>query len=403
MDFIIEKLVYRRVWRSLFTYCGWLLALLLLGHCSQKDDEEEPDPNADHVLASPSPEASSRDASSLPMDLGIPIYTGSADKICAGEEFADANGGRHVGTRNCDGTTQTDVNLVASNILAGVTIFGVTGNVTATPNLCTADGQIGCVTKSDFPSMHITPDIGDHIRIGKTLGGVSGRIKFCRSSARLGPVSVIEGSEFFNTLPIINEGQPTPFLAGLDAYDTVDDRNGYIAGLVLPGGNPSDMPFGSDYFCDATDWKPLASDGVTVLDSSAGCQNAAEPCMLRDPQTRIIWTRVNPSGTNTPLSWRDAALACMRLSYGQVTGSWRVPTMKDLLQATIDGMAHLFERYTAFNPFNLLELWSATSPADLNLNPGAYGFAYRIDGHAYSRLQPKASTKGWLCVHDDIP
>lgn len=80
----------------------------------------------------------------------------------------------------CDGTEATGTftpvdttNLLAQNVRAGVTINGTLGTLTPSPDLCTKDGEQGCVTSSDFPSV-LAAGLSAKLLTGQQAGGTFG-------------------------------------------------------------------------------------------------------------------------------------------------------------------------------------------------------------------------------------
>jgi hypothetical protein len=66
-------------------------------------------------------------------------------------------------------------NITASNIKSGVTIFGVTGNLTVESHSdCATDGATGCVATADYKAVDMTKLVEGNVKDGVTIAGVTG-------------------------------------------------------------------------------------------------------------------------------------------------------------------------------------------------------------------------------------
>jgi len=72
--------------------------------------------------------------------------------------------------------------LVAQNIKAGVTLFGVSGSINGIPATCVADGVENCVTTNVYKSASIT-GLASKILSGESVAGVSGNVVLPATSA----------------------------------------------------------------------------------------------------------------------------------------------------------------------------------------------------------------------------
>lgn len=80
-------------------------------------------------------------------------------------EFWDATGARH--------TVKGDADLKADNILSGVTIFGIAGNLTKQPLACSLKLE-GCLTTATYPSYDPSVVHPSVIKNGTTIGKMTG-------------------------------------------------------------------------------------------------------------------------------------------------------------------------------------------------------------------------------------
>lgn len=141
-----------------------------------------------------------------------PIMTVSASEVCASVKFYDAAGVLREGTKACssssaladcsaDGQTDCravadfpavdkDAKLVATNLLAGVTIAGVAGTVVPKPADCATDGETGCVTVAAFKAAKMANftavDIRDAVVIAGVTGTLSGAPASCSADGETG-------------------------------------------------------------------------------------------------------------------------------------------------------------------------------------------------------------------------
>jgi hypothetical protein len=90
----------------------------------------------------------------------------SAVRGAAAFEWFDQTGARYTRTGDTD--------LVASNVRTNVDIFGVTGTVVEVPNVCTSDGEVGCVTSLSYKSAAMANVTAGNVRNGVTIAGVTG-------------------------------------------------------------------------------------------------------------------------------------------------------------------------------------------------------------------------------------
>ena len=93
--------------------------------------------------------------------IGIPLIVyGIAKKRRAANRLSAAWDSRDLG--------------VSFALLNGITIAGISGNVTASPANCSTDGATGCVTVDGFKSADMTRVTAANIKSGITVAGVAG-------------------------------------------------------------------------------------------------------------------------------------------------------------------------------------------------------------------------------------
>jgi hypothetical protein len=226
----------------------------------------------------------------------LPIITLTEPEVCSEYQYYDITGALKTGTRGCAAASLTDNDRIS----------GTTS--TARP-YCWRDGQTDCVTTDRFKSADTDPLAISSwdIRYGKMLGGIRGRLKFCKNSANLG----------------VFDESTSPAIFGVDKYDTIDDDNNGERGL------PEEIPFGLEDFCDASAWSAGGIDSTTM---TGYCNDADDQCTYQDMLTGLIWSEAAP----VPVTWLDALVFCT----GTISGysDWRLPTLKELNQAAIDGI-----------------------------------------------------------------
>ncbi len=137
-----------------------------------------------------------------------PVYAALPADICSPTKFYDAQGSLQTGTRNCtipptctaDGqsgcvtTTQylsADTNGLAAKIASGMTVAGITGiaGVESHSN-CTTDGGLGCVTVSAYPAAKLSNFTAANIQSGVTVAGIAGSLANCAADGATNCVAV---------------------------------------------------------------------------------------------------------------------------------------------------------------------------------------------------------------------
>jgi hypothetical protein len=213
-------------------------------------------------------------------------------------EWWDSSGARHAGTGDAD--------LAAAKIKDGVDVFGTIGSY-GPP--CALDGESGCLTGARYKAADTDASaISDRdVRAGKTFGGITGKMKYCKNIARVTPVQLFDNVA-------------APAVAGLDVFDTVDDLQNFAPALA------PDAPFGADFACTAADWDDVTADGA--------CDSPADACAFKDLNTGMTWSEVQP----TTEDWEGAITLCDGLTFAG-RSDWRLPTQKELYQVFVNGLS----------------------------------------------------------------
>lgn len=213
---------------------------------------------------------------------------------------------------------------LAAKVLTGNSVAGIAGSAVPAPSNCAADGATNCKAVTGFPATDAAAYSTWDVRSAKTIGGVVGSLKLCKSAARNA-----------------SEVTTAPASGSLDVYDTIDDYGG--------GTFPTLNAFTaiSGQICDATNWEDLTADGA--------CDNAADDCLYRDRLTGLTWAEPTAGSTYT---WSSAMSYCDGSTFaGQ--NDWRPPTQKEAMQAYVDGIYSLH----ASGVFSIgsSNYWSATT------------------------------------------
>ena len=222
-----------------------------------------------------------------------------------------------------DGSRQTgagDSDITASNVVTGVTIFGVSGSVPQAQ--CNAGTEGPCEADTACRWTGSTCEINPwHIRTGITIAGQAGEIKAnCRNRA--------DGAIFdADSMPPGTLG--TTAGSTIHWWDTIDYFRNDSDSLpqTLPSGWSSEHMCGKELFSDQT------ADGA--------CDSDADDCMIRDEVTGLIWSESFPqtgvAATDTTDDWSDAVAHCDGLTFGG-RSDWRLPTQLELMRVYEHGI-----------------------------------------------------------------
>lgn len=336
--------------------------------------------------------------------LAADLSTIDARHILAGRSIAGVSGSLNLddlytyctrdGQRDCRaqaGYVAINASLVdPSAIKAGVTIAGVAGTlVYPTKALCSASKTGNCKISSGgaFTAVDADQLKAEHIRKGKTIGGVTGIYPSAAAPLPYGSLPNLTagtlnqqlqssgGFQFYDSSGVryIGHGDNAltkehlvenvsifgvtgTFAASSVAMSTDpwDYQHGYsVAGttgklktncrsLVMPGHpanvdrnvaghltiEPTINPWGDErYACGSEGWH-----------SDSSCDPRSQICQFKDLKTKTTWRLGAPIGTKTST---DALSYCDALVDGGHS-DWRVPSQKEALQAVINGISAAF-------------------------------------------------------------
>ncbi|MGE0171339.1 MAG: DUF1566 domain-containing protein [Oligoflexales bacterium] len=256
-------------------------------------------------------------------DLDSATFNAQAKSV-ASFEYWDSAGTRHTGAG--------DIDITGPNLVSTVSIFGTSGTVVI-PADCSIDGSVGCVTTSQYKAADTNAYTEWDVKLGKTVGGKAGEIAFFRNAA---------DTSFFDRIT------GTGAVTGLDIYDTIDD---FVNGGTFPTASP-----GTWQQSPGTNWERESGsdDGAGSGVAGNGLCEGTENCIFTDKITSQMWTK-----HRSTFSWDNAITDCENLTYGAYT-DWRLPTVKELLQASVDGIWSV----AAINQLNLTPTnpyWSSTT------------------------------------------
>jgi hypothetical protein len=192
-------------------------------------------------------------------------------------QYFDSAGTRYAATGDAD--------ITAGNIANGVSVFGLSGTLTAT-----------------------APNAWD-VRVGTVVNGVTGKLKVnCRNRVR---AALYNYDGAVGSIP--NTGVAT-VSTNYDYWDTIDDYNNGVSGL------PTDVVTGyagwtTNNDCsgveatadDANVWKDITTTGDGTTAST--CAGTAAHCTMKDKITALQWSKMaNFSFTNSTTTNTSATL-----------------------------------------------------------------------------------------------
>lgn len=264
----------------------------------------------------------------------------------------------------------------------------VSGAQTSTPSViatipaqtipyCTTEGQGNCIVDGVRFKAVQPADIDPwDIRVGKTIAGVSGKLKVnCRNHIR---------STAFNydgDVAFIGNGSHTTGVT-LDIWDTIDDLNGNASGI--PQEIPSDWT--SDTACggvesspgDSNMWKDVTT---TISGDPSTCSVDATRCTMQDKVSGLSWSKIQTPSSQ--VIWSSAWAICLNLSHNG-SDDWRLPTQKELTGAYNNGIRSAASTNWISQSLMNNSFWSGSSNSSggsgawsVNL---AYGHAYHFNG-----------------------
>ena len=236
-------------------------------------------------------------------------------------------------------TGSGDTDITGANIAFGIDIFSTTG--TFGPN-CTTDGQTACLTSVSYKAANTSNYTTWDIRSGKTVGGTVGSLAFYKNMA---------GS--------FNRTSGTGSISGLDPYDTIDDYN-----------NVGTFPTQNN-----TGWVQATGANWTSMTASL---------VYMDNITGLLWLKDQTS----TYTWDNAIAQCENSVDGS-RSDWRLPTQKEWMQASIDG---IWSQKIGMS-LNFNNYWSASTVSDIT------GNAWFVDpSNGGTGNMNKATTYRVVCV-----
>lgn len=141
-----------------------------------------------------------------------PVIGLNPDQVCSGISYYDHQGNAQEGTRRCDyeaceedGGTDCvastaypavqKTKLVSDNLREGVTIAGVSGNVTKYED-CKEDAETGCVTTEAFKAANMANVQNFNIKSGVTIAGVAGFVQNYEDCTSDGDIGCVANTAF---------------------------------------------------------------------------------------------------------------------------------------------------------------------------------------------------------------
>jgi len=281
------------------------------------------------------------------------LTTGLGSKIVSGYTVAGIQGTTVSAPANCtfDGATGCIAvpsypaarigGFSAANVESGYTIAGVQGSATISP-ACTADGQQNCSVSGIFKAANVSGISTWDLRAGQVIAGINGALKTnCRNSIDSG---------YFNydgplaNLP--NTGVTTG--TALDFWDTVDDKYGWANN----GERKKVSSWSTNTLCDVSTFIDVTTTNGGVSFTTCGSNST---CIFKDQISGLQVTGIiDTSGSSTVVpsppvgklynfdNWAVAVKTCAASSIGgYASGSWRLPTQKELMALYEHGIASL--------------------------------------------------------------
>lgn len=279
-----------------------------------------------------------------------PIWSGNASAICRGTLYYDEDGTLLEGTKSCDtddassdsdeedGPSQiyqdcaTDGevgcittsnfkaarvdNFSSNDIRSGVTVAGVAGSLSGAPSSCSSDGEVGCLASATFPAVDKAAKLtaqASKIRSSLTIAGVAGSLSDCGADGdgacyvdgsafkALSPTSV-DASKMLSTLTLLGV-QGTLTSRGSWDLTTTFPGAGYYTGVTQTPTQGA-IKAGAQILGITGNYPSASSplvgaDGTTDLSSLAASTSAGTYEWFESDGTRRTGT-ISDAGTVTP-------------------------------------------------------------------------------------------------------
>jgi len=246
--------------------------------------------------------------------------------------------------------------------------------------VCSSNGEVGCITTSQFKAADLASLAADNIRSGITIAGVAGNLTAPVApdpwSVRIGvTVNGVTGKLKVNCRNRVNTGvynydgalgsipqTGTATGTSIDIWDTIDDSNNAATGL------PPDIvkDWTSDTDCggvevaagDSNVWKDVTT---TVGGATSNCATDGARCTMQDKITGLWWSKLQPLA-----AWNIAWSNCQSLNYNGQT-DWRLPTQKELMEAHAHGIRSAASANWVTEASMTSAFWSGSS-SSINTN-----------------------------------
>lgn len=248
---------------------------------------------------------------------------------------------------------------------------------------CTTEGQSNCIVDGvNFKAVKPSNIDPWDIRVGKTVGGVQGKLKVnCRNRIN---------SSIYNYDGNIASIGNVRYTSGvsLDIWDTIQDSNAYNAGL------PPNIALAWSYDTDCGGIEVSSGDGnvwkdVTTTESGeqSTCSVDSARCTMQDKITGIWWSKRQSNA-----SWNIAWSTCLNLIHNG-KDDWRLPTQKELMEAYSHGIRSAAStNWISESSFNFTA-WSGSSMA------GGDTEALNIFiSQGFSNFGTKTTISGVICI-----
>ena len=252
---------------------------------------------------------------------------------------------------------------------------------------CTTEGQGNCIVDGVRFKAVQPADIDPwDIRVGKTVAGVSGKLKVnCRNRIR---------STVFNydgDIAFIGNGSHTSGVT-LDIWDTIDDYNNNVSGLppdiALEWGSETDCAGVEISAGDDNVWKDVTT---TTSGNTSNCAVDTARCTMQDKISGLWWSKLQ--SPSAQVTWSSAWTICINLSHNG-KDDWRLPTQKELMSAYNSGIRSAASTNWISESLVNNSFWSGSTQAFSGSSAWSVNLAY---GNAYG-FYSKGSTYRVVCV-----
>jgi hypothetical protein len=317
-------------------------------------------------------------------------------------EFWDSAGTRHTGSGDGD--------FIAANVKSGVTFenLSITGSL-AVPNVwdvrlgtavgtttgllklnCRNGANLSYFDQADYPKSAVADNTTDTLTV--TLHGYSNneKIKIL--------YEVAPNGLSYNTVYYVRNATPNTFQVALSSggspvnftdngtsvgvykhgntvteiWDSIDDDNGASTAIPTYTGWSDNNTCGGIEAAndDGNIWKDVTTTGDGVTAST--CTATAAHCALKDKISGLQWHKADATGRD----WSAALSFCDGLSYNGKT-DWRLPTQKELMDATSHGMISTagYTNWITLTNLRSYSYWSSSTTSNDHNRGWSFNFA----------------------------